>query len=323
LYTDIQAEFTKKLKRLTPWQVISFVNFLSRLLAKYCNTFKFFYNRLSFLQNFYQTKKQDQLMTALTQDQLKRKAANSALDELKIAFSKKHSDDPFILGIGTGSTVKHFIDLLAAWLKDEGLKTGRADNRPDITLVSSSEQSSELLKSFGFEDDTAKGYAIDLYVDGADEANSNLQLIKGGGAALTGEKILVSKAKKFICIIDESKMVPYLGAFSLPIEVTKLAYEKSEIGREFIKLGGEPSLRMDKASQTPVVTDHGNYIYDVNFKKILNPDELYQKLQDISDGHILTIGLFLGKCAADLLIIAQKDGNIKKVENKSHSPSLA
>lgn len=256
-------------------------------------------------------------MPALTQDQLKRKAADSALDELKIAFSKKHSEDPFILGIGTGSTVKHFIDLLANWLKDEGLKTGKASNKPDITLVSSSKQSSELIKSFGFEDDSAKGYSIDLYVDGADEANNNLQLIKGGGAALTGEKILVAKAKKFICIIDESKMVPYLGAFALPIEVTKLAYEKSEIGREFIKLGGEPSLRMNIDKQTPKVTDHGNYIYDVKFKKILNPDDLYKKLQDISDGHILTNGLFLGKCAADLLIIAQKDGNIQKVERQT------
>ena len=111
-------------------------------------------------------------------------------------------------------------------------------------------------------------------------------------------------------------MVPYLGAFAVPLEITKIAYEKSEIGRELIKLGGEPSLRMCPKTQTPVITDHGNYIYDVNFKKILDPNDLYKKLQNLADGHILTIGLFLDKCAADLLIIAQKNGDIKKVNSK-------
>ena len=241
-----------------------------------------------------------------TQDELKRLAANAALQEvIKLFKSGKSYPDPLYLGIGTGSTVKHFIELLGEWMQSESLRSEH------IQLISSSKQSADLLSSYGLSTETGKGEVIDIYIDGADEANDKLQLIKGGGAALTGEKILVNKSKQFICIIDESKMVKALGKFPVPIEITKMAYTQSDLAKDLLKIGGTPKLRMDKNTQAPIITEHGNYILDVLFNEILNPAELYENLIKLSDGHILTNGLFINNHAANLLIIAQKNGEIK------------
>lgn len=213
----------------------------------------------------------------MTQDQAKREAARAAL---------KYVIPGEILGVGTGSTVNHFIDLLAPM-------------RSDIkAAVSSSEASTSRLKALGIEViDLNDAGTLSLYVDGADEANRHLQLIKGGGGALTREKIIAAASRKFVCIADESKLVMALGKFPLPVEVLPMA--RSYVARELIKLGGAPELRKG------FTTDNGNPILDVHGLVIEKPLELESKVNQIAG--VVTVGLFAHR-PADLLILGGPGG---------------
>lgn len=208
----------------------------------------------------------------MTQDQKKRAAAEAAL-----SFVIPGS----IVGVGTGSTVNYFID-------------GLADIKDDIeAAVSSSEQSTARLKALGIEvlDLNSVGN-IEVYVDGADEITEHKHMIKGGGAALTREKIVAAVADKFICIIDDTKQVPVLGKFPLPVEVIPMA--RSYVARELLKLGGDPEYREG------VVTDNGNVIIDVHNLKILDPVELEAKINSIVG--VVTNGLFAKRGANTVLV---------------------
>ena len=213
----------------------------------------------------------------MNQDELKRQAAEKALEFLP---------DGGVLGIGTGSTVNHFIDLLAP-------HTGKFDG-----AVSSSEASTERLKAIGMPvlDLNSTG-DLEVYVDGADESNRQLHLIKGGGGALTREKIIAAASKKFVCIADESKLVSVLGTFPLPVEVIPMA--RSYVARQIVKLGGNPVLRED------FITDNGNVILDVHGLNISNPLEMETRLNQIPG--ILTVGIFAHR-SADILLIADDTG---------------
>ncbi|MEW6998415.1 ribose-5-phosphate isomerase RpiA [Colwelliaceae bacterium BS250] len=214
----------------------------------------------------------------MTQDEMKKAAAIKALEYVVPGA---------IVGVGTGSTVNHFIDALATMKNQiEG-------------AVSSSSVSTEKLQSYGIEvfdlnsvDDLA------VYVDGADEITEHMHMIKGGGAALTREKIVAAVAKKFICIADESKQVPILGTFPLPVEVIPMA--RSYVARELVKLGGDPMYRQG------VVTDNGNVIIDVYNMTILNPVEMETKINSIVG--VVTNGLFANRCA-DVLILGTPNGS--------------
>ena len=211
------------------------------------------------------------------QNELKKQAALAAL---------KYIDDASVIGVGTGSTVNHFIDALASRRHDfEG-------------AVSSSEASTERLKSHGIEvlDLNSVG-PISIYVDGADEATKHLHLIKGGGGALTREKIVAQAAGRFICIADASKLVPVLGRFPLPVEVIPMA--RSLVARAMVAKGGQPVLREG------FVTDNGNLILDVHNLEILNPPELEAELNQIPG--VVTVGLFARR-PADVLLLASADG---------------
>ena len=191
-----------------------------------------------------------------------------------------------IIGIGTGSTANHFIDLLA------GIK-GRIEG-----TVASSVVSAERLKKHGIPvfDLNAVG-DLSLYVDGADESSRHLHLIKGGGGALTREKIVAAASKKFVCIADETKLVDVLGKFPLPVEVIPMA--RSYVARQIVKLGGQPVLREG------FTTDNGNLILDVHNLKIMNPVELEGKLNNIVG--VVTNGLFAMR-PADVLILGTPSG---------------
>jgi ribose 5-phosphate isomerase A len=195
-------------------------------------------------------------------------------------------ENDMIVGVGTGSTTNHFIDLLA-------------DMRNRIEgAVASSEASAARLKQHRIPvlDLNAVG-ELALYVDGADEANKYLQLIKGGGAALTREKIVAAASKKFVCIADQSKYVDILGRFPLPVEVIPMA--RSYVARELARLGGNPVLR------EKVTTDNGNLILDVHNLEILEPLKLEQTINQIAG--VVTVGLFALR-PADVLIIGGSDG---------------
>jgi ribose 5-phosphate isomerase A len=211
------------------------------------------------------------------QDEMKKAAARAALDYIKPGM---------ILGVGTGSTVNHFIDALA------DIK-GKIDG-----TVASSEASAERLKKAGLAvlelNETGD---LPLYVDGADEATKHLHLIKGGGGALTREKIVAQASEKFVCIADESKLVDVLGRFPLPVEVIPMA--RSLVARELVKLGGEPVLR------ERFTTDNGNLILDVHNLKILNPVEVEERLNHIPG--VVTNGLFARR-PADVLILGTAQG---------------
>lgn len=187
-----------------------------------------------------------------------------------------------LLGVGTGSTVNYFIDALP-------------QVRERISaLVASSEATRERLEGLGFEvASLAETGDLDLYVDGADEANKHFHLIKGGGGALTREKILAGASRKFVCIIDDSKMVGTLGAFPLPIEVIPMA--RSFVSRKTIKYRGQPVYREG------FVTDNGNEIIDVYNLQITNPVEMEERISMIPG--VVTVGLFARR-GADILIIA-------------------
>jgi ribose 5-phosphate isomerase A len=195
-------------------------------------------------------------------------------------------DDDMIVGVGTGSTVNFFIEKLA------GIKH-RLEG-----AVSSSLASEELLRKFNIPIISLNSVnELPIYVDGADEATKHLHLIKGGGGALTREKIVAAACKKFVCIADDTKLVNTLGRFPLPIEVIPMA--QSLVARELVKLGGHPVLR-DGFS-----TDNGNIILDVEGMEILNPVELEETLNNITG--IVTNGLFARR-PADVLILAQDTG---------------
>jgi len=213
----------------------------------------------------------------MTQDEMKKAAAQAALAYVETGT---------IIGIGTGSTANHFIDLLA------GIK-GRIEG-----TVASSVASAERLKKHGIPvfDLNAVG-DLSLYVDGADESSRHLHLIKGGGGALTREKIVAAASKKFVCIADESKLVDVLGKFPLPVEVIPMA--RSYVARQIVKLGGQPVLREG------FTTDNGNVILDVHNLKIMNPVELEAKLNNIVG--VVTNGLFAMR-PADVLILGTPSG---------------
>lgn len=201
----------------------------------------------------------------------------------------KYVREDMHLGVGTGSTVNFFIENLS-----------KLPHRPNI-VVSSSNASTLLLKQYGFivTDINSVG-CVDLYIDGADEVNSSLQMIKGGGAALTGEKIIAACSKKFICIADESKYVARLGKFPLPLEVIPMA--RSYVARKMVQLGGIPNWRQG------LVTDYGNYILDVHNLDMLDPCSLEQRLNNIEG--IVTNGLFTLR-RADELVLAYTDGRVE------------
>lgn len=190
------------------------------------------------------------------------------------------------LGVGTGSTVNHLIELLPG-IRD------RIE-----TLVSSSRATTSLLEKHGFEVLTLnEAGEIDVYVDGADEATKRLHLIKGGGGALTREKVLAGAARRFVCIIDDSKLVGMLGGFPLPIEVIPMAQQF--VMRKFLKLRAQPVWREG------FVTDNGNHILDVHDLQISNPVEMEQRLSQIPG--VVTAGIFAQR-PADALLIAGDDG---------------
>jgi ribose 5-phosphate isomerase A len=217
----------------------------------------------------------------MSQDALKQAVARAALDYVK---SKVHADS--VLGIGTGSTANYFIDYLA-------------DIRDQFAgAVASSEASAQRLKQHGIEvlDLNSTG-TFDIYVDGADEANPRLELIKGGGAALTREKIVAACAREFVCIADESKYVEQLGTFPLPVEVVPMA--RSFVARELVKLGGDPVYR------SGVVTDNGNIILDVFNFPVATPRDIETRINQITG--VVTNGLFALR-PADVLLLATASG---------------
>ena len=197
-----------------------------------------------------------------------------------------------VVGVGTGSTVNYFIDELA-----------KIKNRIE-GAVSSSEASTQRLKDHGIEVfDLNSVSDVPVYIDGADESNENLQLIKGGGGALTREKIIAQMAKKFVCIADETKLVDVLGDFPLPIEVIPMA--RSMIARELVKHGGQPVYR------DGFVTDNGNQILDVHNLRIMEPAKLEAELNDLPG--VVTVGIFALR-PADVLILGTADGDIRKID---------
>jgi len=217
----------------------------------------------------------------------------NALKKLVGEYALKYvNDDDMIVGVGTGTTVKYFIDELATIKhKIQG-------------AVSSSEASTALLKSYGIHVyDLNSVDKLDIYVDGADEIDHNLNMTKGGGAALTREKIIAAVAKKFICIADESKYVGVLGAFPLPVEVIPMA--RSYVARQIVKLGGTPVWREN------VLTDNGNWIIDVHNLQILNPVEFEQKLNNIVG--VVTNGLFAAR-GANELVLGRANGQVEVIK---------
>jgi ribose 5-phosphate isomerase A len=215
--------------------------------------------------------------TTLNQDDKKRRAAEAAL---------AYVQDGSVIGVGTGSTVNFFIEALAA------LRQRIAG------AVSSSEASTERLRKLGIEvmDLNATG-EIGVYVDGADEATRTLALIKGGGGALTREKIVAACSRKFVCIVDEQKVVDRLGRFPLPVEVIPMA--RSHVARQLARLGGQPVLREG------LVTDNGNQILDVRGLIIEDPAALETEVNQIAG--VVTVGLFAHR-PADVLLVGSTSG---------------
>jgi ribose 5-phosphate isomerase A len=210
-----------------------------------------------------------------TQDELKQQVAKAA-----IAYVKSG-----IIGVGTGSTANFFIDELAK-------VKGKIDG-----AVASSEATAQRLRAHGIEVfDLNSVDGMDIYVDGADEITEHMHMIKGGGGALTREKIVAACAKSFICICDASKLVPVLGKFPLPVEVLPMA--RSYVARELVKMGGQPKLR-------DFTTDNGNVILDVWGLTILDPVAMEAKINQIVG--VVTNGLFAAR-PADVLLLATADG---------------
>lgn len=217
----------------------------------------------------------------MDQNELKKAVARAAA-----GYVQSRLDKNTVIGVGTGSTANLFIDYLAEFKEDIE------------TTVASSEETAKRLKAHGIPViDMNSAPEITVYVDGADEANEHLQLIKGGGGALTREKIIAAVAKEFVCIADDSKLVNVLGRFPLPVEVIPMA--RSHVGREIVRLGGDPVYR------TGFVTDNGNIIIDIHHMSIVDPRRLEQELNQITG--VVTNGLFAVR-PADKLILGTKDG---------------
>ena len=214
---------------------------------------------------------------ALSKDDMKKAVAEAALDYVEAGM---------VVGIGTGSTANHFIDGLAKM-------KGKIDG-----TVASSEASAQRLRGHGIEvlELNAVG-TLPLYVDGADESNKYLHLIKGGGGALTREKIVAAASEKFVCIADESKLVDILGAFPLPVEVIPMA--RSYVARQMVKLGGEPVYREG------FLTDNGNIILDVHNLSIMEPVKTESAINDIAG--VVTVGIFAIR-PADVLLLGGEGG---------------
>jgi len=213
----------------------------------------------------------------MTQDELKQAVAREAI---------KHVVEDAVIGVGTGSTANFFIDELA-----------KIKNRIP-GAVASSERSAGRLKGHGIRVlDLNSVNELPVYIDGADEITEHLAMIKGGGGALTREKIVAAVARKFVCIADESKLVPVLGKFPLPVEVIPMA--RAYVARQMVKLGGQPKLREGFA------TDNGNIVLDVWGLSILNPVELETAVNNITG--VVTNGLFARR-GADVLLLGTKMG---------------
>jgi ribose 5-phosphate isomerase A len=212
----------------------------------------------------------------MTQDEMKQAVAKAAIDYVKDG----------IIGVGTGSTANYFIDELAK-------VKGRIDG-----AVASSEATAQRLKSHGiqvFDLNSVDG--MDIYVDGADEITEHFHMIKGGGGALTREKIVAACARHFVCVADQSKLVGVLGAFALPVEVIPMA--RGYVARELVKLGGQPKLREG------FTTDNGNLILDVSNMNILDPVKLETEINQITG--VVTNGLFARR-PADILLLGTMSG---------------
>jgi ribose 5-phosphate isomerase A len=213
----------------------------------------------------------------MDQSEKKLLAAKASLDYIQ---------DGMVVGVGTGSTVNHLIDLLPS-------VRGKIE-----AVVSSSVATTERLEALDFEVSTLNSVGeIDLYIDGADEATKHLQLIKGGGGALTREKVLAAAARKFVCIIDDSKQVGLLGGFPLPIEVIPMS--RSFVARKMVKMRGQPIWREN------FVSDNGNHILDIHNLSITNPLEMETRINQIPG--VVTVGLFAHR-PADVLIVGGDAG---------------
>ncbi|MEH6449022.1 MAG: ribose-5-phosphate isomerase RpiA [Oleispira sp.] len=222
----------------------------------------------------------------LTSDQLKAAVGQAAAD-----YIKPHLETDSIIGVGTGSTANCFIDALAEF------------KHYFDGAVASSEATAERLKSHGIPVyDLNSVVELEFYVDGADEINHQLEMIKGGGGALTREKIVAAVAKEFVCVADESKLVDNMGQFPLPIEVIPMA--RSFVAREMVKLGGDPVLRQG------FVTDNGNIILDVHHFKMAADSSVAPKLLEANVNQltgVVTNGLFAAR-PADTLLLATQEG---------------
>jgi ribose 5-phosphate isomerase A len=218
---------------------------------------------------------------AMTQDELKQAVAKAAFDHIQ-----HHLHEDSVIGVGTGSTANFFIEELAT-------------ARQKITAtVASSEETARRLKEHGIPVfDLNSVDEVTVYIDGADEANEYLQLIKGRGAAHTREKIITAVAKEFICIADGSKFVKVLGQFPLPVEVIPMA--RSHVGRQIVKLGGDPVYREG------CITDNGNIIIDIYNMSIVDPRKMETDLNQITG--VVTNGLFAHR-PADILLLGSEDG---------------
>ncbi|WP_272676538.1 ribose-5-phosphate isomerase RpiA [Providencia huaxiensis] len=219
----------------------------------------------------------------MTQDELKKAVGWAALDYVKPGT---------IVGVGTGSTASQFIDALATM-------KGQIEG-----AVSSSEASTQKLKSLGITVfDCNEVDSLDVYVDGADEVDHHMNMIKGGGAALTREKIVSAIAKTFVCIVDQSKLVDVLGKFPLPVEVIPMA--RSYVARELVKLGGTPEYRQN------VITDNGNVILDVHNLNIVDPVALENTINGIAG--VVTVGLFANR-GADVVLMGTANEGVKTIK---------
>ena len=217
------------------------------------------------------------MTTPEQQQNLKRQVAEAALS---------HVRPDSVLGVGTGSTVNCFIEALAA----SGIRIEAA--------VSSSEASTRLLESHGFEvKDLNLAGTLDLYIDGADEFDAHRRLIKGGGGALTREKIISAASRKFVCIADESKKVGVLGKFPLPVEVIPMA--RSFVARQLVAMGGQPELRQD------FITDNGNAILDVHNMDLVDPVSVEKQLNNLPG--VVTCGLWALR-PAEVVLMATTSG---------------
>jgi ribose 5-phosphate isomerase A len=213
----------------------------------------------------------------MTPDDMKKMAAQAALEYVETGT---------VIGIGTGSTANHFIDGLAA-----------IKHKIDGT-VASSEASAKRLEAHGIPVlDLNSVDELSVYIDGADESNRYLHLIKGGGGALTREKIVAAASRKFVCIADESKLVDILGAFPLPVEVIPMA--RSYVARELVKHGGQPVYREG------FTTDNGNIILDVHNLEIMEPVKLEEELNNVPG--VVTVGIFARR-PADVLLLGTPEG---------------